>query len=101
MPEVPVRILPWKVPLRLEEHPAWPHTASGRLIEGHAQWRLQRPVFDEGRCTRCLQCYLMCPDAAILLHEGVPSVDLRLCKGCGVCVKECELGAFRMAPEHP
>lgn len=53
-------------------------------------WRLQRPVWDFDRCVHCLICWIMCPDAAILVeHDRVIDLDLRHCKGCGICATVC------------
>jgi 2-oxoacid:acceptor oxidoreductase delta subunit (pyruvate/2-ketoisovalerate family) len=100
MPEARAKIVPWKAPQLLEDYPAWPHTPSGRLVEGHAAWRLQRPLLDQSLCTGCLQCYLLCPDAALAVEAGALAVDLRLCKGCGVCAKECKRSAIQMVLER-
>jgi 2-oxoacid:acceptor oxidoreductase delta subunit (pyruvate/2-ketoisovalerate family) len=90
---------PWNLPERLSDYPAWPHAPSGFLVEGHAGWRLQRPVLHRNRCVGCLQCYLLCPDAALRLEDGILRVQLQLCKGCGVCEVECRHGAIVMEPE--
>jgi pyruvate ferredoxin oxidoreductase delta subunit len=54
-------------------------------------WRSQRPIWYEDRCIQCSQCWQFCPDMAIMLDdEGkVCGVDLRFCKGCGLCASVC------------
>ncbi len=53
-------------------------------------WRTMRPIRDEAQCTQCLICWIMCPDAAILVTDGkVGAYDYLHCKGCGVCAERC------------
>jgi pyruvate ferredoxin oxidoreductase gamma subunit len=55
-----------------------------------AGWRVYRPVIELGRCTRCLLCFVLCPEGAIHLDaDNYPVVDYDHCKGCLVCVTEC------------
>lgn len=57
--------------------------------------------FNCGICNLCGNCYLFCPDAAILQRrDGGFEIDLVHCKGCGVCVEECPRGAMAMVPER-
>lgn len=81
----------------------------GYLVAKNAGWRNMRPVFDAGKCTGCLQCYLYCPDGCIFrparqatdaTGAGVAvAIDYDFCKGCGVCVEVCRFGALAMVPE--
>jgi pyruvate ferredoxin oxidoreductase gamma subunit len=51
-------------------------------------WRIFKPVWDLKKCTKCKQCWLMCPDTAI--HwKGSPVLDPQVCKGCLICVEVC------------
>ena len=60
-------------------------------------WRTFRPVINPGRCNCCLNCWAYCPDGAILVRDGeVPDVDLKHCKGCGICSRECPQQAIAM-----
>ena len=35
-------------------------------------------------------CYFYCPDASIIIEDGkAVGIDLKHCKGCGICAKEC------------
>ena len=69
----------------------------GLIIEaGNAEkyetggWRSSRPVHIAEKCIHCLQCWIYCPDTAILLNDGkVVGVDYKHCKGCGICEKVC------------
>jgi len=72
--------------------------ASGRT----GQWRLRRPEIDQGRCTKCLICWLYCPDASVVWGEGGGvRIDYDYCKGCGICGAVCPVKAIRMVEEAP
>jgi len=80
---------------------------AGHLVSKNAGWRSVRPVLDEAACTRCLLCYMQCPDGTIYKvadedgRGGIRlGVDYDFCKGCGVCAKACRCGAISMVPEH-
>ena len=80
---------------------------AGHLVSKNAGWRSVRPVLDETACTRCLLCYMQCPDGTIYkvadedARGGIRlAVDYDFCKGCGVCAKACRCGAISMVPEH-
>jgi len=54
-----------------------------------------------GACPRCDNCYIFCPDAAIR-HSSEPGVnytiDLKHCKGCGICAAECPRFCIELKP---
>lgn len=53
-------------------------------------WRSICPVWDKEKCIHCLSCWIYCPDAAIKVKEGkIVGIDLKYCKGCGICAKVC------------
>ncbi len=53
-------------------------------------WRTYRPIHSDDKCIQCLQCWIMCPDDAIVVeNEKVVGVDLYHCKGCGICAVQC------------
>lgn len=65
-------------------------------------WRSNRPVWDEEECIDCLNCWIYCPDSAILIEDGaVRGIDYRYCKGCGICVevKPKKPQCLKMVPE--
>ena len=63
-------------------------------------WRSERPVHDADKCTHCLNCYFYCPDSAVLVQgRTVLGIDLRHCKGCGICAAECRVHAIAMCAE--
>ena len=55
-----------------------------------------------GSCTRCDNCLVFCPDAAISRLDGGAgyAIDLAHCKGCGICAAECPRGALALVPEN-
>ena len=65
-------------------------------------WRVERPVFDKEKCINCMICWIYCPDSAIIVEDGkVVGIDMRYCKGCGICARECppKASAIEMKPE--
>lgn len=63
-------------------------------------WRVRRPVIEFGRCTHCMFCWLYCPDASVQVKDSkVVSIDLRHCKGCGICAETCPRKCITMMDE--
>jgi pyruvate ferredoxin oxidoreductase delta subunit len=62
-------------------------------------WRSKRPVRDEEKCTRCLICWIFCPDSAISWDGKDIHFDLNYCKGCGICAEECPVNCIEMEEE--
>ncbi|MFQ5661255.1 MAG: FAD-dependent oxidoreductase [Gammaproteobacteria bacterium] len=53
--------------------------------------------FHCGECTVCGNCFIYCPDSAIVQGgDGFFTVDNQQCKGCGQCVEECPRDAMSM-----
>jgi len=48
-------------------------------------------------------CAAACPFGAILVENGVASVNYQLCTGCGVCAERCPKNIIRLVPrgKHP
>jgi 2-oxoacid:acceptor oxidoreductase delta subunit (pyruvate/2-ketoisovalerate family) len=60
-------------------------------------WRTYRPVMNHKKCTKCLTCWLFCPEGAVrLTKEAGPKIDLKYCKGCGICAEECPTKSIEM-----
>ncbi|HDN97556.1 MAG TPA: 4Fe-4S dicluster domain-containing protein, partial [bacterium] len=53
-----------------------------------------------GFCNSCGNCWVFCPDGAILFDKGYPEVNYDYCKGCGICAEECPRGIIEMVPER-
>ena len=66
-----------------------------------SNWRIVRPVIDHELCTRCLSCYISCPDSCWSYNEKEDMMEwnCKFCKGCQVCIKQCPVEALSAAPE--
>ncbi|MEM2106348.1 MAG: 4Fe-4S binding protein [Candidatus Bathyarchaeia archaeon] len=71
--------------------------AAGRT----GSWRVYRPLIDKTKCTRCLLCWLYCPEGCVerTIEDDV-EVNLDYCKGCGICAEECPPKAITMVREE-
>ncbi|WRC68393.1 4Fe-4S binding protein [Helicobacter pylori] len=66
------------------------YTEQSYFTTSVAHWRVAKPVHNNNICINCFNCWVYCPDAAILSREGkLKGVDYSHCKGCGVCVDVC------------
>ncbi len=54
-----------------------------------------RRCFSCGYCNACGNCWIFCPDVAVIL-ESLPQLDREHCKGCGICATECPRGVVYM-----
>jgi len=58
--------------------------------------------FSCGNCLACDNCWMLCPDSAILKTKDLASdgshyvFDYDYCKGCGLCESECPCGFIEM-----
>jgi pyruvate ferredoxin oxidoreductase delta subunit len=53
-------------------------------------WRSMRPVWSAEKCIHCLNCWIFCPDAAIMVNDGkMTGINYDYCKGCGICANVC------------
>jgi 2-oxoacid:acceptor oxidoreductase delta subunit (pyruvate/2-ketoisovalerate family) len=52
-----------------------------------------------GVCNECGNCWLYCPDMAVVVKDGGYEVDYDYCKGCGICAEECPRRVIDMVPE--
>ncbi len=74
-------------------------------------WRTFKPVIIQDKCTRCLRCWIVCPEPAIYIIDSPYTtksgrqfkfsveVNYNYCKGCGMCVEECEPKAIDWVEE--
>jgi len=55
--------------------------------------REARRCFSCGTCPACDNCFIFCPDVAVIKVKDDPDkfyiVDTEYCKGCGLCAAEC------------
>ncbi len=61
-----------------------------------------RRCFSCGNCMACDNCWVLCPDSAVLKTEEQAAdgshyaFDYDYCKGCGLCAHECPCGFIEM-----
>ena len=87
--------------------PGWKDMVRGAVIvePGSARefktgdWKTEKPVLNEAKCTNCLFCWIWCPEPAILRGAKAISFDYDYCKGCGICAVECPVKAITMEEE--
>jgi len=64
-------------------------------------WRTFKPAIDLKKCTKCLLCWVFCPEAAIeRMADDTPKIDYDYCKGCGICARECKVKVISMIREE-
>ena len=58
--------------------------------------------FNCGLCNQCDNCYVFCPDAAVIRGKHMENrhINYDYCKGCGVCAVECPRNALIMGKER-
>jgi pyruvate ferredoxin oxidoreductase delta subunit len=66
-----------------------------------SNWRIVRPIIDHETCTRCLTCYIACPDACWQYNEKEDLMEWnwKFCKGCQICINQCPVGALSAEAE--
>ena len=82
-----------------KELPVVPTAVPGSLVEISAapSWREYRPeIRDAKKVNR--NVVLFCPDGAISIEGDAVGIDLRICKGCGICAVESD--GIVMVPEY-
>jgi len=65
-------------------------------------WSNFKPVIDLKKCIpsksgkpSCFNCWLYCPEA-VISRTIPPEINLKYCKGCGICAAECPTLAISM-----
>ena len=67
-------------------------------IRRTGEWSIYKPVIDYDNCTKCMICYVYCPDSAITIDKsGYPIVNYDACKGCSICYTECPTRTITIA----
>jgi pyruvate ferredoxin oxidoreductase delta subunit len=80
-------IVKFKFPESLKEMPLGPSAEAGILTEPNA------------KCSRCLLCWVLCPEGVIGKENEQLEIDMNYCKGCGLCAHECPKHAIVMVRE--
>ncbi len=62
-------------------------------------WRTFKPIIDESKCTKCLLCWIYCPEPSIDRAGECVKINYDFCKGCGLCASECPTKAIKMVEE--
>lgn len=61
-------------------------------------WGIYKPVIEYDNCTKCMICFVYCPDSAITIDKsGHPVVNYDMCKGCDICYTECPTKTITIA----
>jgi pyruvate ferredoxin oxidoreductase delta subunit len=86
-----------------ESKPTWRELPKGAVSTKSSteyetgDWGVDRPEIDHDKCTKCMFCHFYCPEGTIKVREdGYTEVDLRYCKGCGICAEECPVKCITM-----
>jgi 2-oxoacid:acceptor oxidoreductase delta subunit (pyruvate/2-ketoisovalerate family) len=58
--------------------------------------------FNCGICNQCDNCYMFCPDIAVIREKDgeLRRINYDYCKGCGLCVVECPRNAMTLREEE-
>ena len=63
-------------------------------------WRTFKPVWNYDICTKCMICFVRCPEGCIAVNDdGFPRTDYDNCKGCMICAEECPFKAIERVRE--
>jgi NADPH-dependent glutamate synthase beta subunit-like oxidoreductase len=58
-----------------------------------------RRCFNCGICNSCDNCWLFCPEPAVVVDDSRRQINLDYCKGCGICTVECPRNAMVLEEE--
>ena len=86
-------------PQSIEDYPNGTYYEAGHLVTKNSGWRSEKPIIEDVKCIGCLQCYLFCPEGAIMRNGNAVLIDYDFCKGCGICKRMCPKNAIRMEAE--
>ncbi|MFA6807511.1 MAG: 2-oxoacid:ferredoxin oxidoreductase subunit alpha [Eubacteriales bacterium] len=84
---------------KVKDVPIVVSAVAGSLAEGSVapSWREFQPrITDPEKVDPVVT--LFCPDAAFTMVDDCPTIDLRICKGCGICAAESD--GIEMVPEY-
>jgi len=67
-----------------------PYSESNSYTASVADWRVEKPLFNQDYCIDCQFCWIYCPDMSIISRDQkMVGIDFDHCKGCGICVEVC------------
>ena len=71
------------------------------ITDGPARQEAGR-CFNYGLCNQCDNCYIFCPDVAVIRGRNMEDRQINpdYCKGCGLCAAECPRSAVMMEGEE-
>ncbi|MDE1863388.1 MAG: 2-oxoacid:acceptor oxidoreductase family protein [Thaumarchaeota archaeon] len=77
-------------------------TATGNsMLRERGRWSGFQPIIDYERCTKCMICYVYCPDSAYTFDsKGYPVVNYDACKGCNICQTECPVKVITLVKRN-
>ena len=53
-------------------------------------------AIDLRKCRQSGECIKVCPQKAIILKNGITTIDYSICDGDGMCIPACPEGAITM-----
>ena len=80
-----------------------PYSQSNSYTASVADWRVEKPLFNQDYCIDCQFCWIYCPDMSIISRDQkMVGIDFDHCKGCGICVEVCPTNpkSLLMFEEH-
>lgn len=57
-------------------------------------------VINQDKCKLSGQCIKVCPQQAISVNDGKPSIDYEKCDSDGLCIPACPEGAISIVPSE-
>ena len=57
-------------------------------------------VINQDKCKLTGQCINVCPQKAIAMKDGKPSIDYERCDSDGLCIPACPEGAISIVPSE-
>ncbi len=77
-----------------------PQTRQSSITRPQSAVKEAQRCFHCGLCNMCGNCWLFCPDSAIVKADGQYEINYDYCKGCCICEKECPREAIFIKQEE-